>query len=223
LIHERLRRLTLAKYLLPKSVRPLAKGWLARAGFASLKYSEELNYWRKRFRNGSWTLRDYYEERLLALARENSQQFIEGKVVGDFGCGPRGSLCWATSARCRIGIDVLADLYSEFDIANQDMVYVVSSERNIPLPSGYLDVLFCMNALDHTSHLSAMCRELIRIMKPGGTFVASFNLLERGTFSEPQTLDEDTLDELLLHRFAPLHREITGDSKHKLEFRGIKK
>lgn len=222
MIDEGLRRIALAKYLLPKRVRPFAKGCLARLGFRSFKYSEELNYWRDRFEDRSWKLHDYYEERLLHLAREDSQQFLDGKVVGDFGCGPRGSLCWATMARCRIGIDVLADLYSEFDISEHNMVYVVSSERRIPLPSDYFDVMFCMNALDHTSHLSAMCLELLRVIKPGGTLIASFNLLEQGTFSEPQTLDEDKLDRLLLGRFEPVHREVVARNQPKLVFRGIK-
>ena len=158
----------------------------------------------------------------MRLAKEESHQFLEGKVVADFGCGPRGSLCWATSARCRIGIDVLADSYMEFDISEQNMVYVASSEKKIPLPTNYLDIMFTMNALDHTSFIGLMCSEIVRVIKPGGTFIGSFNLAERGTFSEPQTLYEDKLESSLLHRFIPVHREFEDKGTSKLVFRGIK-
>jgi SAM-dependent methyltransferase len=210
------------KIFLPRQLRPFVKGLLARVGFGAFKYTEELNYWRQRFQNGTWILEDYYEERLLALAKESSQDFLAGKVVADLGCGPRGSLNWATRARLRIGIDVLSDLYSEFDIANQNMVYIESTETRIPLPSAYIDVLFTMNALDHCSKVESICREIMRIFKPGGTLIASFNLNEPGTFSEPQTLSEQKLDRILLHAFEPAHRELSQEGS-KLHFRGTLK
>src|SRR6266487_5111137 len=107
---DRLRRL---KIMFPRGLRPYVKGLLARVGVSKFKFAEELNYWRQRFRNGEWILKGYYEECLLLLAGESTQDFIAGKTVADFGCGPRGSLSWATRAKNRIGIDVLADLYSE--------------------------------------------------------------------------------------------------------------
>lgn len=216
---------TTLKHLIPRSLRPFVKGFLARMGFQSYKYSEELNYWRQRFVDGEWILRDYYEERLLALAREDSQDFLESKIVADFGCGPRGSLTWASKARCRIGIDVLSTAYSEFDIDSQNMTYVVSTEKWIPLPTNYVDVMFTMNALDHSSYLKPICREIVRIVKPGGELIASFNLHEQGTFSEPQTLSEELLQRVLLDSFETKHSEYvdSDDGKQKLVFRGTKK
>jgi SAM-dependent methyltransferase len=197
-----------SKFLIPRLFRPFCKGLLAKIGFGQFKYSEELNYWRQRFVDGRWTLDNYYEERLLEVAGELNQDFLAAKIVADFGCGPRGSLCWATKAKVRIGLDVLANSYSEFDIAKQNMVYVVCSETHIPLPSDYVDVLFTMNALDHVSNLPAITQELIRIIKPGGQFIGSINLNQPPTFSEPLTLTEAKLDRLFLHAFTPTRREV---------------
>ena len=46
---------------------------------------------------------------MLAMAEEPTADFLAGKIVAAFGCGPRGSLVWAPNALLRIGIDVLAD------------------------------------------------------------------------------------------------------------------
>jgi SAM-dependent methyltransferase len=214
------------KILLPTGLRPFTKSLLAKIGLPQFKYSEELDYWRQRFKNGKWMLEDYYQARLLEIAGEADQNFVADKVIADFGCGPRGSLCWAAKARSRIGLDVLAIEYTEFDIADQNMIYVVCSEKEIPLPTKYVDVLFTMNSLDHASHLNAICKEFLRIIKPGGILIGSFNLHEQGTFSEPQTLTEAKLDRLLLHAFAPVRRQFIknqwGTASEALWFRGVR-
>lgn len=217
-----LRSLLKFKIFLPRQLRPFVKGLLVKVGFGGFKYTEELNFWRHNFQDGAWSFEDRYEDLLLAIAKESSQDFLAGKVVADFGCGPRGSLIWATRATLRIGIDVLSDLYGEFGIANQNMVYVESTETRIPLPSSYVDVLFTRNSLDHCAKVKSICNEIIRILKPDGTLVASFNLNEPGTFAEPQTLTEDKLDKILLHAFTPVHREL-AESGTKLHFRGTLK
>lgn len=129
----------------------------------------------------------------IALLRNVSVRRLAGKIVADFGCGPQGSLCWAGSARLRIGIDILANSYMEFGIASHDVCYVCSTEKRIPLPSGYVDVLYTMNALDHVADLDSICAELLRILAPGGVLIGSFNLGEPPSITEPQTLTEDAL------------------------------
>jgi hypothetical protein len=181
----------------------------------SFKYASELGFW-----EGEWEKHhgkfqnSWYRQLMLALAGEESDEFLRGRVVADFGCGPLGSLCWAMSARERIGIDVLVDAYQRFGIAAHDMSYVRSTEREIPLPTGSVEVLFTINALDHVSHLSPICRELLRIMAPGCRFFGSFNLHEPRAACEPQTLTEGRLRRRLLdhlevnwYAFAPKHAE----------------
>lgn len=160
----------------------------------------EIDYWKIIWESeGHKFDNKHYRKTMLAMANEKDDSFLKGKIVGDFGCGPRGSLLWAKSAKNRIGIDVLAEEYSCFDISSHDMSYICSTEKSIPLPDNYVDVLFTMNALDHVSNFEIMCKEVLRILKPGGDFICSINLEEPKTICEPQTLTEEYVKEYLLN------------------------
>ena len=63
------------------------------------------------------------------------------------------------------------------------MCYVRSTEKTIPLPSNYVDVLFTLNAIDHVARFEVMCKEILRILAPGGDFFASFNLDDSGIYT----------------------------------------
>jgi SAM-dependent methyltransferase len=80
------------------------------------------------------------------------------------------------------------------------MVYVKSTEKVIPLPSDFVDVLFTLNAIDHVSDFPAMCSEIIRVLRPGGLFIGSFNLNEPWNITEPQQLTEADIATHLLDR-----------------------
>jgi SAM-dependent methyltransferase len=97
----------------------------------------------------------------------------------------------------RIGIDVPADDFTRYNIKSLDMCFVRSTETVIPLPTDYIDVLFTLNAMDHVRNFGGMCRELFRILRPGGDFIGSFNLEEPPSPAEPQTLAEKRVQRLL--------------------------
>ena len=166
------------------------------------KYDYELSFWKGRLEKEKGTfLNSHYKRVMLAMAEESSDDFLQGKIVADFGCGPRGSLVWARSALVRIGIDVLADRYAdEFteNIISHGMIYLKSTEHVIPLPSNYIDVLYTLNAMDHVDNFSEMCKEIIRVLKPGGEFIGSFNLEEPASHTEPQQLSEEKIKQNLL-------------------------
>jgi SAM-dependent methyltransferase len=166
------------------------------------KYSANMNFWRGKLESEGGRLRNsHYERTMLAMAEESSDDFLAGKVVADFGCGPRGSLVWARSALVRIGIDVQADRFAdEFkdNIIAHGMMYLKCTEKVIPLPSSFCDIVFTLNAMDHVNDFPTMCSEILRILKPGGLFVGSFNLEEPPTACEPQTLSEETVRKELL-------------------------
>lgn len=170
------------------------------------KYRSELNYWRNRHRTEGGKFENaWYEGTMLSMAREPDASFFSDKVVADFGCGPRGSLSWLRDAT-KIGIDVLSTAYSEEfpdDLRQHGMIYVTSTERLIPMPGNFVDVMFSMNSLDHTANLQTMCSEILRVMKPDAELIASFNLHEPPTAAEPQVLTEELLDEVLLRHFEP--------------------
>jgi SAM-dependent methyltransferase len=171
----------------------------------------ELALWERRLRAD--TDNSDYGPFMLHMAGEPDAAFLEGRIVADFGCGPRGSLAWASGAALRIGIDVLADRYFETftdTVLTHDMVYLKSTERVIPLPSDFVDVMFTLNAIDHVDDFPLMCQEIVRVIKPGGVFVGSFNLEEPASATEPQRLNERLISRHLLDLLDVQTYRITG-------------
>lgn len=166
------------------------------------KYDSELAFWRSRLEMDHGTFSNvHYEQIMLGMAQETDKEFLRGKIVADFGCGPRGSLSWGDTALLRIGIDVLSDRYADEFTSNtisHNMVYLKSTEKVIPLPSGFVDIMFTLNAIDHVYNFQTMCHEILRVLKPGGAFIGSFNLEEPASVTEPQRLTEKILKETLL-------------------------
>lgn len=181
------------------------------------KNEAELAFWKSRLEIDNGHFHNWHYERLmLGMAGEPNAEFLTEKVVADFGCGPRGSLVWASPARMRIGIDVLADHYAdEFtsNILSHNMIYLKSTELVIPIPSDYVDIMFTLNAMDHTDHFSRMCREIIRVIKPGGLFIGSFNLEEPVAVTEPQRLTLRIIQKSLLDYLEIESYRVTGKTE----------
>jgi len=196
-------------------------GWMMPKKF---KYTAEYWFWKTRvMMEGPNLANDFYEDMIVKkTAGLDDSSFVDGKVIADFGCGPRGSLCWATGATRRIGIDVLIDQYKKLGIEKHNMDYVKSSETEIPLETDSVDIMVTVNAIDHVMDFPAMCRELCRILKPGGMLIASINLDEAPTFCEPQTLTMEMVEEHLLSQFNLDRREIEDSHKgRKFYLRGV--
>ncbi|HRX75840.1 MAG TPA: class I SAM-dependent methyltransferase [Candidatus Cloacimonadota bacterium] len=178
------------------------------------KYYAELAYWKKCYhQDGCSFSNQHYEKLLLAIAKEKNQDFMRGKVIADFGCGPRGSLSWVKTSQFNIGIDVLIPQYlKHFQNSMKDhgMIYLACSETCIPLPDLSVDIIFSLNALDHVNQLPDICNELRRILKPGGEIIGSFNLYQAPSSAEPQCLSPEILDRYLLKGFKIKHRLISA-------------
>ena len=186
------------KYI-PQSIRSYLLKFAGFLRIPGVKHTSEFYYWHTQLKNDGGTFRNsWYRGLMLQIAGETDQDFVTGKVIADLGCGPRGSLCWAVNAKERVGIDVLVDQYRLLGIDSQNMTYVTSTECSIPLDSDSVDILFTINAMDHVDNFEAMCREILRILKPGGEFIASFNLEEPASVCEPQTLTEEKIQQALL-------------------------
>lgn len=54
------------------------------------------------------------------------------------------------------------------NIISHGMIYLKSTEKVIPLPSEFVDIIFTVNAIDHVNNFEIMCDEIIRVLKPGG-------------------------------------------------------
>jgi SAM-dependent methyltransferase len=198
----------------PSSLKTLVRPIMARpigARIVGGKGNLELALWERRLRAD--TDNSDYGPFMLNMAGEPDAAFLEGKIVADFGCGPRGSLAWASGAAMRIGIDVLADRYADTFtdlVLTHGMVYLKSTERVIPLPSDFVDVMFTLNAIDHVDDFALMCQEVLRVIKPGGLFVGSFNLEEPPAATEPQQLNERLIQRHLLDLLDVETYRITG-------------
>lgn len=178
------------------------------------KYSSELKWWITRLEIDSGLFKnDHYQKIMLGIANERNDDFLKGRVVADFGCGPRGSLQWVKSAGVKIGIDVLADRYFDLFSDNlflHNMIYIKSTESMIPLPGNFVDVMFTINAMDHVNDFSRMCDEILRVLKPGGLFLGSFNLEEPPSPCEPQQLTEKKVHKYLLDRMEIISYKLAG-------------
>jgi 2-polyprenyl-3-methyl-5-hydroxy-6-metoxy-1,4-benzoquinol methylase len=178
------------------------------------KHAHELKYWKERFtKEGGHLENHFYGKLMLGVADEPNDDFLKEKVVGDFGCGPRGSLIWAKQANLRIGIDVLANQYIECfpkEYLTHGMIYVTCTEQSIPIPDATFDVIYTVNALDHVANLTVMCNELRRILKPGGLIIGSYNLNHKATRAEPQRITEDSLKMMLFRDYKILKWKVSA-------------
>jgi len=165
----------------------------------SLEKSEmELAFWDSWCReHGVAPETEYYRKFMMDMGGVTDESFFDGLVCVDIGCGPKGSLTWLKGAKAAIGVDPLAESYMRLGIADHNMIYLNCGSEHIPLPTAYVDVVFSMNSLDHVDNLPVVCKEIRRILKPGGYFIGSLNMNEPKTATEPWTLTEQLLEKLL--------------------------
>jgi ubiquinone/menaquinone biosynthesis C-methylase UbiE len=178
------------------------------------KHSAELRYWKKCYtKDQQMFSNQHYAQLMLSMADEANAEFMEDKVVADFGCGPRGTLAWIPKTRLKIGIDVLTlDYLKHFgaSMKTHGMLYLASTEDIIPLPDSSVDILYSMNSLDHVADLPKISAELQRILKPGGELIGSFNLNNSPTKAEPQSLSAELLKQSVLKGFKIKHLYISA-------------
>jgi ubiquinone/menaquinone biosynthesis C-methylase UbiE len=162
------------------------------------KRRAELSFWCDWLeRHGMGARSDYYRQFMMDMGDVRDDGLFTGKVCLDIGCGPMGSLTWLDKAKAAIGLDPLVEDYLQFGISEHAMLYLKGRAEDIPLPSRYVDVVFSMNSLDHVDNLAASCREIQRVLRPGGYFIGSLNLNVPPTPAEPWTMTEDLLAQIL--------------------------
>jgi ubiquinone/menaquinone biosynthesis C-methylase UbiE len=122
-----------------------------------------------------------------------SDSFYTSKSILDIGCGPRGSLEWATMAAERIGVDPLADKYLKLGAGHHEMTYKKAYLEDLPFPGNHFDVVCSFNSLDHVENLRKSTREITRVVKPGGLFLLIVDIHNYPTPTEPQSLHWDLL------------------------------
>ncbi len=172
--------------------------FLARAAFnfigpKYLKTATELWYWRlKKWREGILT-NTHYQPFYTNYFDLNLDFFNEKKIM-DIGCGPRGSLEWATMAAECVGLDPLADSYLKMGADKHRMRYVKAGSEAIPFEDNYFDIVTSFNSLDHVDNLEQSITELTRVLKPNGLFLFIADIHDEPTVSEPSAFSWDVME-----------------------------
>ncbi|MEA2352417.1 MAG: hypothetical protein QOJ14_831 [Thermoleophilaceae bacterium] len=155
----------------------------------------ELEYWHGRSEDEGSELRTHPDwPRFYTQHFGLDVSFYDGKRILDVGCGPRGSLEWATKAAERVGIDPLVGAYAQLGAEKHAMTYVEAGAESIPLESGHFDVVTCFNALDHVDDLDGAIAEMTRIASGDATLLLITEVNHEPTATEPQQFGWDVLE-----------------------------
>ena len=191
--------------LIKNTARPLLRFWkkatqpifLATFPKAFKKHSE-LAYWSGRFKAEKGSLSNSHYEPLFTTVYGLTREDYKGRKVIDIGCGPRGSLEWATEAAERVGLDPLVGKYLKLGAHRHAMRYVEAPSESIPFPDGYFDIVTCLNALDHVDDFEQTIAQIKRITRAGGLFLISVEINHPPSGTEPISISEQDIE-----RFRP--------------------
>lgn len=96
--------------------------------------------------------------------------------VVEVGSGAHG-LVFFFGEEKRIGIDPLAWQYSTLFPRWQGRVPTVAAGgESLPFPDSSFEVVLCDNVVDHAESPTKICRELVRILSPGGILYFTVNV-----------------------------------------------
>lgn len=139
----------------------------------TLKYTPQerlatiLDDWSKRDKAKNLKAQKKYLEGFNLMAKD-----FDNQIVVDIGCGPWGGvLNFAKNAQKTIAIDPLIKHYILIGIADFKSKFLIEGGEEISLPSNYVDMAFCLNALDHCDNTATpkkIVEEIYRILKPEG-------------------------------------------------------
>ena len=150
----------------------------------SEKEKAELAFWESRIRHQGVLRNDHFEY-FYTTHFGLDQGFYRDKKILDIGCGPRGSLEWATRAGVRVGLDPLAQAYRRLGTGRHSMQYVACGAERIPFPNACFDIVCSLNSLDHVDDLDQVITEIIRVVASEGLFLLLTDIHRQPTVLEP--------------------------------------
>ena len=112
-----------------------------------------------------------------ALARDSVAMVADygplaGKLVLDVGAGPLYfAQAFEGAGATYVGCDVDA---GDFAHQTEASLAVACVGQQLPFRDGSIDVAFTSNVLEHVPDPEVLCRELVRVTRPGGVAIASF-------------------------------------------------
>jgi ubiquinone/menaquinone biosynthesis C-methylase UbiE len=156
------------------------------------KKFNELLYWKKK-KKAEGVLANAHFEHFYTTHFGLDGSYYKDKVILDIGCGPRGSLEWATMAARPLGLDPLAREYLKLGANRHRMEYIDAPSEHIPLKDGEGDAVFAFNSLDHVEDVHQTLREIKRVTRPGGIFLLLVEVNHPPTICEPHHLTPQNL------------------------------
>jgi SAM-dependent methyltransferase len=182
------------------AVRRAISDVAARISPVRWKQYHELRYW-KGMRKAEGRLANHHYQFFYTAHFGLEESRYRDQVLLDLGCGPRGSLEWASMARRRIGVDPLANQYLRLGADRHRMEYIAAPAERIPLPASACDAVFSFNSLDHVEDVDHALREVKRVTRPGGLFLLLVEVNHPPTACEPHTLGPAPLVQSLRPEF----------------------
>ena len=163
----------------------------------SQKAGAEIAYWKSRWQQQGVLTNDHFEYFYTAHF-DLDKKFYLGKKILDIGCGPRGSLEWATEADMCVGIDPLAAEYRQLGTSGHSMHYIACDAETLPFPNDTFDVVSSFNSLDHVDDLDKVIAEIVRVIAVQGYFLLITDIHPQPTVLEPYAYTWD-----IVERFQP--------------------
>lgn len=151
----------------------------------------EMNWWNTmQEKEGELKNEHYLKDGWYTFAFGLTKEWYDGKHLLDVGCGPRGSLQWADNAASRTCVDPLALEYGKHMGVGKkhDMRYVYAGVESMPFPDESFDVVTSINNFDHVARVDAGMKELVRVLRPGGSLIMIVEIHAKPTTCEPQVL-----------------------------------
>jgi ubiquinone/menaquinone biosynthesis C-methylase UbiE len=173
-------------------VRDLTSRIVRRFSPVRWKESNEMRYWKGR-KKAEGVLSNKHYEHFYTTHFGLDASYYKDMVILDIGCGPRGSLEWASMASRRIGLDPLAKEYLRLGANHHRMEYMDAPSEKIPLQDAECDAVFAFNSLDHVEDVDETLREIKRVTRPGGIFLLLVEVNHPPTACEPHELTPRTL------------------------------
>jgi SAM-dependent methyltransferase len=104
------------------------------------------------------------------------------------------------------------------------IVFIDAKGEEIPLPSGYADLIINENCLDHVTDPRAVVREMVRLLKPGGLLWFFVDLSNHVDQMHPHAMNEKKVRRLLIEEggFTVLREEISSHKAHPKAYGGFR-
>lgn len=162
-----------------------------------------------------------YMEATAQLTKHAVDHLIENAALGpgqkalEVACGP-GHLCrrMAESGAEVTGVDLATAMVEMARSLHPGVVFTEANAEELPFDAGTFDVVLVNFAIHHFPRPDQVCREIHRVLKPGGRFVFAGPIEQFGFGAFIEGLSEHhTLDEL---PHGPIYLDATRQDYEKL-------